>query len=152
MKKSFTLIELLIVVIIVGILATVALPQYQKVVKKARWTEAVSMLGAIRKACEIYYQGHGVKPQKSVANDYIYLNGTAKEDEFASWIDIEIPEPRPLGNWRFIYSLYADNRPDEVGWVHVEESGDDEWTSGEDAFINIYYDGRLVSGPDAPEF
>ncbi|NQT47226.1 MAG: prepilin-type N-terminal cleavage/methylation domain-containing protein [Candidatus Omnitrophica bacterium] len=59
MKKSFTLIELLIVVLIVGILATVALPQYQKVVEKARWAQAVSTLGAIYRAQEAYYLEHG---------------------------------------------------------------------------------------------
>ena len=56
--KGFTLIELLIVVLIVGILATVALPQYQKVVARARLTEAYTTIGALRKAEEIYYVQH----------------------------------------------------------------------------------------------
>ena len=36
MKKGFTLIELMVTVLIVGILASVALPQYRKAIERAR--------------------------------------------------------------------------------------------------------------------
>ena len=61
-KQAFTLIELLVVVLIIGILAAVALPQYQKAVEKSKATQAITLLKSVYQAAKAYQLASGEWP------------------------------------------------------------------------------------------
>ncbi len=80
MKKGFTLIELLVVVLIIGILASIAVPQYNKAVMKARTAEVMTTANALRKATSVYFMNVGEMSQQDYDNFEL------------DFLDIEIPE------------------------------------------------------------
>lgn len=55
-QQGFTLIELMIVVTIIGILASVAMPSYQSYVKKAKFSEVVMATSSTKMAVELCFQ------------------------------------------------------------------------------------------------
>ncbi|MBO7238175.1 MAG: prepilin-type N-terminal cleavage/methylation domain-containing protein [Elusimicrobiaceae bacterium] len=97
-KKAFTLIELLVVVLIIGILAAIALPQYQKAVTRARVTEAIINLRAIHTALEEYKLANGSYPTTTSHTD---------QDELTANLSIDIPRLNKMFTFSYYRSSYV---------------------------------------------
>ena len=72
---GFTLIELLVVVLIIGILAAVALPQYQKAVLRSRYAQTQILARNLYDAAQRYYMANGEYAPDLTALD-IQVGGT----------------------------------------------------------------------------
>jgi len=87
-RKGFTLLEVLIVVIIIGILAAIALPQYSATIEKSKSAEAVTNVGSIRAALDRYW----------------YQNGSIT----TSLDGLDIDNPNNVTNKLYTYSITDD--------------------------------------------
>ena len=80
---GFTLIELLVIVLIIGILAAVAVPQYQKAVEKSRAVQLVTIAKAVTEAEENYFMANG-----EYTTDWDVLNMSFKGSQISQgkWV------------------------------------------------------------------
>src|ERR1051325_4509887 len=69
--RGFTLIELMIVVAILSILASIAIPRFANLVRKTREATTKGNLGAIRSAISVYYADLQVYPTGDVPSDML---------------------------------------------------------------------------------
>ena len=74
-KQGFTLIELLVVVLIIGILASVALPQYQKAVRKSRLTEVATVYNTLTRGMDMWTLENGFPASE------VWFSGVNKDVE-----------------------------------------------------------------------
>ena len=79
-RKGFTLTELIVVIVIIGVLAAIAVPAMTANIDRAKRSEAIAAMGALRTAQKLYYSEHSSVYATTLGdlNSYVYstdLNG-----------------------------------------------------------------------------
>jgi prepilin-type N-terminal cleavage/methylation domain-containing protein len=108
LKKGFTLIELMIVVVIIGILAALAIPRFLSAAKKSKVSEARLVLKQIWQGATNYYHDDGMYPPCDVVTGastapWVFNNASTKNTTWDRLVSLEIDAPS--GYPRFTYGI-----------------------------------------------
>jgi prepilin-type N-terminal cleavage/methylation domain-containing protein len=130
-NTGFTLIELLVVVLIIGILAAIAVPQYQKAVEKSRAAEALLNVRALAEAVKRAQLASGALPGSFDELD-ITIPGTSVVSA-ATGVRSEI-----IANDNFAY--YIDKNNNTLPARRKKTPSDTDW--GNSDFAIAYWFGQ----------
>ena len=126
-KKGFTLVEILIVVVILGILAAIVIPQFSQASTDAKLNSCRSSLQSLRSQIELYKIQHNDTPP-SLANfeaqmtTYSDADGNTNATKTGLFIYGPYMQRVPRNPWNNSDSLAAADASG-VGWVYDETTG-----------------------------
>jgi len=116
-RRGFTLIEITIVLLIIGILAAMATYTYRRVINKARMTQAKTVLDHLTKTEAIYYSDHDRYTDNVVLLDfdpvkYPYYNVSVVLDNDArNYLGIATGVGPMAGDW---WTITKDGQPTQA--------------------------------------
>ncbi len=115
-NSGFTLMELLIVIAILGLLATIGLGSFRSSQIKGRDAQRKSDLAQIQKALEMYYNDYGSYPES------LPEGGSSWQDEKGTLYMKEVPkDPKNFdycyeksGNWYYLYAKLENSKDPSI--------------------------------------
>ncbi len=135
-ESAFTLFEMVIVVVILGILVSMAMPKFAKTIEDAKNKEAIAALKLIRTAERMYY----------IDYDEYYPHGTGGAENNLNTINRDLNLALESGDWT--YSITSSNSATSLSFTATAK----RTLSARQRQITIDRDGNLTCSPSGATY
>ena len=134
-QNAFTLVELIVVVVIIGILSSIAIPSFQNASEKAKQKEASSIIASYVKAAQAYYTEYSTLARSPRdLSEYVSVNYCRHNDPKTCKSDPnavrQLTTTRtnyiwrsPSGNYRILHSTRSSEMINFLAYPHNARSG-----------------------------